>query len=66
MNLEDTKKLVETVRAATFDPEMAHSIEDNLYAEIIAWVAQAAPAPFSEVAKIALQTQGFSFPRWFA
>jgi hypothetical protein len=66
---------VGVISALTYDNEVAHSLEDELYYDIIKLVADIESkeeftffdlAELVQVAKAALRTKEFSFTRWYA
>lgn len=71
MNAEEARERVEAIRAAAGDDEGAHSMEDELYRDFIAAIAQTVtdrgrPSAAAEVAQIVLMTQEIEFARWCA
>ncbi len=67
MNLVEVIKRVQKIRDAAGDDEKAHSMEDCLYRDFIAHVANhAAKKELREMAKEVLQTDMINFARWRA
>ena len=62
----DVTKEVERIRSAADDPEIAHSLEDRLYARLLKAIADGTCVDAAECARIALTTGDIDFPRWFA
>jgi phosphosulfolactate phosphohydrolase-like enzyme len=60
-------RIAEIVKSAN-DPEMAHTLEDTLYAEFIAAVASGAVRgkAAQHMAALILTTRDIEFPRWCA
>ena len=48
------------------DDEAAHGEEDDLRADVLRYIAEAAPEPFAELARLALSTDDLDFSRWCA
>jgi len=60
--------MVTQVREAAYDrrdAEAAHSLEDDLYREALLMCERGEPVA-REMARIALETQGWNFSRWCA
>jgi hypothetical protein len=66
MRPETVREKVEEIRKAAHDPEAAHSLEDALYAEILAAIASGGCTRPEECAAEALKTQEIEFERWTA
>jgi hypothetical protein len=68
MMIEDMLDGVERIRKSTEDPEGAHSAEDSLrYDALMAiYGGNLTKEEMMEVARIALSTEDFEFPRWCA
>ena len=66
MTLDELKGRVAQVKASVGDPEVAHSLEDSLRNDLLAAIAVGRVSDPAAAAAIALQTNGFSFPRWCA
>lgn len=65
-DVNDVKQLVEiTIKNAKSNPKLAHSNEDSLYWSVLDAVANGNPES-KEMAKEALKTKAFDFPRWCA
>ena len=67
----ETKEIIEAldmIRSKTDDPEMAHSLEDELYSQFIDYVANgnATATELAIKAELVLSTQKMDFPRWCA
>ena len=56
-------KLIESI--GDNDPEVSHSLEDNLYKEVLEAIANGAENP-SELAKEVLKVSEINFARWYA
>ena len=63
--IEDVKTNVEAIEGGRDDPENAHWLEDNLYEAVLREVVAGNPES-KEMAKEALKTKAFDFPRWCA
>lgn len=50
----------------TPDPEAAHSVEDDLYERVLRHIAEEGAGNPAAIAKEALRTKDFNFPRWCA
>lgn len=61
--VEDRVK--EIARVGEFDPEVAHSAEDDLVWEVIGSIAEN-PLGAQELARAVLESLDISFPRWCA
>lgn len=64
--IEKARDAVQAIKAASFDPEAAHSMEDGVRCEFLQYVADAKLGDISEAAKILLETEEIDFPRWSA
>lgn len=60
------RERVAEIREVMADYEMAHSLEDKLYAQILTAIARGECDDPEECAHIALTTQGLDFPRYCA
>ena len=56
-------KVIESIGDS--DPEVSHSLEDNLYKEVLEAIANGAENP-SELAKEVLKVSEINFARWYA
>jgi hypothetical protein len=56
---------VEEIRRRRGDPEVAHTMEDELRADVLAAIADGAENP-RELASAALETSKIEFARWCA
>ena len=65
MTTEEIQKRVDDIRAMSGDDESAHSAEDKLRADFIAYVATL-PIPIGAKAKLVLSTKDIAFERWCA
>ena len=65
----DAKYISEKIKAiesiGDSDPEVSHSLEDNLYKEVLEAIANGAENP-SELAKEVLKVSEINFARWYA
>ena len=66
MTLTEARKRVARIDAMKGDAEAAHAEEDNLRSDVLAYLAQVAPAELGALAEIALSTDAISFERWYA
>jgi hypothetical protein len=75
MTPEEARARVERIKDVTFDDESAHSMEDELYANVVRTLASIQDNPdftffdlaeLVQVAQIALETENISFARWCA
>jgi hypothetical protein len=60
------KLRVDAIRKVAADDEMAHSMEDKLYADVLQAIADGTAVAGSECARIVLTTRDISFTRWCA
>ncbi|WP_459198739.1 hypothetical protein [Bacillus subtilis] len=63
MTREDVLNTVERIRKSAGDDEIAHSMEDSLYLNVLMAIATGAENA-SELAEAALNTQDIDFQRW--
>lgn len=68
MTIAGIRAGVEEIRQCADDPEAAHSMEDMLYANVLAFIATGAcTAEYAaKLADAALQTKTIAFARWCA
>jgi hypothetical protein len=67
MTLEDVQARVAEIRSiGAGDPEAAHSKEDDLYRDVLQFIAYGPQGLHKELAYAALETQEEDFPRWCA
>ena len=67
MTVEDINKSVQEIANSTGDPEMAHSMEDGLFVEVLTAIAEGKhPLDATKLAEAALKTREIRFPRWCA
>ena len=67
MTVEDINKSVQEIANSTGDPEMAHSMEDGLFVEVLTAIAEGKhPLNASRIAEAALKSKEIEFPRWCA
>lgn len=67
MDIEEIKKRVAQIKRMKADDEAAHSAEDQLRADFIAYVASLEMLPsLSEKAKLVMTTEKINFARWCA
>lgn len=66
MNLAEVQRRIQEIENSAHDPEVAHGLEDNLYADFVEWVAEEGNHPFALVATQVLRTPEIDFPRWTA
>ena len=62
---EEIKRLGDFDRAADYDPEEAHRLEDGLWLDVLQTIAAGAPNA-AELAREALRTRRLGFPRRYA
>lgn len=65
MTLAEVAERVEKIRASAGDGEIAHSMEDNLYADVLRSIVDD-PSNAQGLAIEALRTQLIDFTRWTA
>lgn len=65
MTIADVVARVDEIENASGDPESAHSLEDDLWRDVLQAIADGAPNA-AGLAREALKTQDISFPRWCA
>ena len=66
MTIEDVKRKLKRIEGMAFDPEGAHSYEDDLFVEFIAEVAEHGSGELQEMAHEVLKSTKIKFPRWYA
>jgi hypothetical protein len=66
MTPEDVKRRVEKIRNSKGDDELAHSLEDELHADVLRAIAASTAHPADLCAKAALETLDIPFARWCA
>ena len=66
LTVSDVKRCVEDIAAIKHDDEMAHSLEDMLYEDVLKAIAAGECEDPQECAKIALMTAEIDFARWCA
>lgn len=66
MTLREIKNRVDHIKKIVGDNEAAHSEEDSLYSDFIAYLAKTASPKYREMAKTILKTQEIDFRRWCA
>ena len=59
----DVVNVVADINLLRNDPEAAHSLEDELYAQVLGAVVAGHPEA-REMARYALTSKNISFPRW--
>lgn len=64
-SLKDVQNCAYDVVTLRGDPEVAHEMEDILYRNVLEEVAAGNPEA-RNMAKAALKTKMFDFPRWYA
>lgn len=65
MTTVDVAERVAAIRAAADDPTRAHVLEDQLYADVLAAVANGLCDDATECARAALVTRSIDFARWY-
>lgn len=65
MELKEIQERVQAIRDVAGDAEAAHSLEDALLQDFIAYVATL-PIPIAEKAKAVMATNAIDFERWCA
>jgi hypothetical protein len=63
---DEIKARVAAVYAAKGDPEVAHGLEDQLWADVLQSIATNWAENPRYFAELALMTQAIDFPRWRA
>ena len=71
MTLAEVHKRVAEIKGLVGDPEAAHAEEDDLYCDVLKWLAHehiltGDTRLAADIAFAALQTQQLKFPRWCA
>jgi len=64
VNPKKVKEAVEEIRDVCYDDEMAHEMEDKLYADLIRAIALGRCVNVQECALEALKTKHMEFHRW--
>lgn len=65
MSADDVRQRVEAIKAVMRDDEAAHSMEDELWRDVLKAIAAGATNA-AELAAEALKTQELNFSRWYA
>ena len=65
MDKEYIQGKIDEIKKEMDDPEVAHGMEDDLYAEFIEHISKREDS-LGEMAKLVLTTEGLDFSRWFA
>lgn len=65
MSKEVIEKALIKIKRAAYDPERAHSMEDDLYIYTLTVIKGGAEHP-EELAALALRARKIQFPRWYA
>ena len=66
MTSEEVKKRVADIAACKDDPEAAHSMEDDLYFDLLAQIASGLCVDAKGCADEATKSKEINFPRWCA
>jgi hypothetical protein len=66
MTVEEVERRVEEIRAAAGDDEVAHSLEDKLHRDVLAYFAEHERWDVRDIAQEALKTRELGFARWTA
>jgi hypothetical protein len=66
MTIERIEERIAAINASAGDPEVAHGLEDALYAEFIQHIANGGTKDLREKAKLVLTTVELDFARWCA
>lgn len=66
--VDEVRSTVAAIEQLQWDPEAAHSLEDDLYKWVLQAIAEGAVEheEAQEMAEAALQTKAFDFPRYTA
>lgn len=65
MTIDDVQKRVEGIRYEADDDATAHSMEDDLYIDVLEAIASGADSP-EKLAAEALKAQEIEFYRWYS
>lgn len=65
MTVDEIQQRIETILQESHDDEVAHSLEDDLYRDVVRAIAAGAPNA-RDLAQEALHTEIISFARWCA
>jgi len=64
---EDIKKYIDGIREAIQDPEIAHSIEDDLYHDFVRFVSKYAEnEKMRMLAEEVLKSENIDFPKYYS
>lgn len=63
MTVEEVRARIAEIQECSHDPEMAHSLEDKLYVDVLKAISDGADRA---IAVQALATQSLDFARWCA
>ena len=66
MNVQDIAKRVKRIKTQMKDPENAHVLQDILWYDVLAAIANGTCEDPQECAKLASSVKNLEFPRWFA
>lgn len=66
MNIDDVYRRAEEVRESAGDPEAAHALEDSLHLDVLTAIAEMRAEDPVAMARHAIRTSDFDFPRWCA
>lgn len=64
MTIDEIRERIEEIKRN--HDQIAHELEDKLYADFIAFVAESQSSELDELAKEVLKTKELSFSRWYA
>lgn len=66
MRASDVEERLQRIRKVVWDDELAHSLEDELYLEVLRAIASGMCDDPKACAAKAIETQVFAFGRWCA
>lgn len=66
MTFDEINKEIKHINKISYDPELAHGEEDELYYRFIQYISKGNFGEISKKAKQVLKTKKNDFPRWYA
>ena len=66
MDLKEAKARVGDIKKGKDDDELAHGLEDKLYADFVRYIANGGKKDLRKIANELLKTEDIDFARWCA
>jgi hypothetical protein len=66
VTITEARERVNAIQKVRHDYERAHAMEDQLRADVLAYLAEVAPAELRALVEIAISTETIDFPRYSA